>query len=109
MTIPTCEKIETIVLAYLHHGSTSGAFGTLVEVPAFTVRCIDGDDLIVPSSFRVIADERTFNVRTTQQGWCVQRGQLVGVDGDLLEAARLVMSAPTYSVSTVRQAFGIAD
>jgi hypothetical protein len=109
MTIPTHEKIETIVLCFLHHGTTSGAFGTLVEVPAFTVRCIDGDDLIVPSSYRVVADGRTFNVRATELGWQVQRGPLLGIDPDLLEAARLVMSAAPRSVSTVRQAFGLAD
>ncbi len=109
MTIPTYEKIETIVLAYLHHGTTSGTFGSLVEVPAFTVRCIDGDDLIVPSSYRVVADDKTFNVRITDHGRQVQRGPLVGIDPDLLEAARLVMSATPRSVSTVRQAFGLAD
>ncbi len=74
--LDTAEKIETIINCYLHHGITSGEFGTLtvVEMAGHTL-------------FRVEADGKTVIARTDAEGWMVLFCGYIA-RGDLYTAAR---------------------
>ena len=77
--MPIYEMIETIILCLLSNGCTSGAFGAVT-------RAADG-------VFTVIVADRTFTARNTVIGWAVTVDHFTGEDADLLEAARLAVTA----------------
>lgn len=94
-TMSTAEKVETIILAHLQHGTTAGALGTLVRVEEFGL-------------LRVEADGLTVLARTDAEGW---RVSFKGCEarGDLLEAARDALEAGQgRNVSSVAAALSIA-
>ena len=74
--MPVYEKVETIVLAFLRSGLRHGKFGSLQPLP-------NGEFAVTTSG------GSGFLVKSTAAGWRVQKGLMVGVDADLLEAARL--------------------
>lgn len=78
-TINTAEKIETVVMSFLHRRTTSGAFGSLRQEE-------DG-------SYLVEADGRSFPVRCGAHGWEVTCGAFTGVARDLYEAAADAIAA----------------
>jgi hypothetical protein len=102
----TAEKIETIVLCYMQHGTASGECGTLVDVAAFTLAAPGVDPISVAGCYRVEADDSTFIVRCAAEGWRVQRGGYTGCDADLYTAAKLATDAEMRHVGTVTQALG---
>lgn len=77
--MPIYEMIETIILCFLSNGCTAGTFGSVSR----------SDDGL----FTVKADGRTFTARTTRLGWAVRSGGFIGEDADLIEAARLAVTA----------------
>lgn len=83
--IPTHEKIETIVLAYLADGTTEGAMGMLQPIRG-----------IATGTYGVIADGKTVIVRSTAEGWRVQFKSVIVTDRDLLKAAKLALEAGAF-------------
>lgn len=82
MTIPTFEKIETIVLCRLQNAkSQGGSYGTIIEFK--------------PRQYKVYVDGRCFYVASSQHGWKVreQGSCMEAIDQDLLEAARNSVAA----------------
>ena len=77
--MPIYEMIETIILSFLASGCTTGTFGS-ISTNANRV-------------FTVSTAGRTFTARTTRLGWAVTSGHFTGEDADLIEAARLAVSA----------------
>lgn len=77
--MPIYEMIETIILCYLRSGCTVGTFGSVSRADNGT--------------FTVAASGRTFTARTTIIGWAVTSGYYTGEDTDLIEAARLAVTA----------------
>ncbi len=80
MTIPTYEKIETIVLCRMQNSkSFGGTYGTIIEYK--------------PRHFKVLTDGRVFFVRSTQYGWGIREmgSHLESIDPNILEAARSVI------------------
>lgn len=80
--IPTHEKIETIVLAYLADGTTKGSMGELHPIRGAG-----------RGNYGVIADGKTVIVRSTAEGWRVSFKSVSFVDRDLITAARLALEA----------------
>ena len=76
-TIPTHQKIETIVQSYLQDHVISGTFGSIE-------RSLGG-------YYVVNTDHQSFTVKTTNTGWSVRNGLMEGLDSDLLEAARMAV------------------
>ena len=77
--MPIYEMIETIILSFLSTGCTSGTFGSVSRADNGT--------------FTVSTSNRTFTARTTRLGWAVTSGHFTGEDADLIEAARLAVTA----------------
>lgn len=77
--MPVYEMIETIILCLLSNGCTSGAFGAVTR---------DANGV-----FTVTTSGSTFTARTTVIGWSVTAGHFTGEDADLIEAARLAVTA----------------
>lgn len=77
--MPLYEMIETIILSFLHTGCTTGTFGSVTRDEA--------------GIFTVNAAGSTFTAYTNAIGWSVTAGDFEGVDCDLIEAARLAVTA----------------
>jgi hypothetical protein len=97
-TLTTAEKIETIVQCYLTDRTTSGAFGTLVDV---------SEACETPNLYRVEADGKQVIARCCVDGWAVSFCGFIG-RGDIYEAARDALAGGSgRNVSSVADAFAI--
>lgn len=97
-TLTTAEKIETIVHCYLMDRTTSGTFGTLVDV---------SEACASPNTYRVEADGKQVIVRCGADAWSVSFCGFIG-RGDLYEAARDALAGgSSRNVSSVADAFAI--